>query len=220
MQVIQADFDRIALVATDGWSRNNHYYHFLLRQMPSRCHGSLEIGCGTGSFSRLMAQRSQQVLALDLSPQMIRIARARSRQCANIEFKVADVGVWEFPLRRFDCIVSVATLHHLPLEETLARMKDSLKTNGVLLVLDLFQPKGLWDLFLSCIALPVAVLLSLLRNRRWRATRQQREAWAEHDLHDSYLTFSEVREIAARILPGAKIKKHLLWRYSIVWKKN
>jgi SAM-dependent methyltransferase len=220
MEVIQADFDRIALVATDSWNRNNQYYHFLLRHIPSQCHESLEIGCGTGSFSRLMAQRSQQVLALDLSPEMIRIARASSQHCANIEFKVADVGSWEFPPCRFDCIVSVATLHHLPLEGMLARMKDSLRTNGALLVLDLFEPKGLWGVFLSCIALPAAVLLSLLRNRRWRASREQREAWAEHDLHDSYPTFSEVREIVARVLPGAKIKKHLLWRYSIVWEKS
>jgi len=31
-------------------------------------------GCGTGTFSRLLADRSEHVLALDLSPQMIQIA--------------------------------------------------------------------------------------------------------------------------------------------------
>jgi hypothetical protein len=30
---------------------------------------------------------------------------------------------------------------------------------------------------------------------------------------------TEVHALCARILPGAKIKQHLLWRYSIVWEK-
>src|SRR5437762_13706335 len=106
-QIIQSDFDRIALLSTEGWNRNNHYYAFLLRQIPSNCQRALEIGCGTGSFSRLLARHSQSVLALDLSPQMIRTARSRSEQFPNVDFQVADVLAWQFPTRQFDCIVTI-----------------------------------------------------------------------------------------------------------------
>jgi len=219
MQIIQSDFDRIALLLTDDWNRNNHYSDFLLRQIPSGCQQALEIGCGTGSFSRLLAGRSQSVLALDLSPQMIRLARAHSDQFSNIDFQVVDVLSWQFPARRFDCVVSIATLHHLPLAEMLARMKDSLKRGGVLLVLDLFQAEGVWAMIWSGPALMVSFGMKVLRKVPLRPSREMRAAWAEHDQHDSYPLLSEVRKICAEILPGAKVTKHLLWRYSIVWEK-
>jgi hypothetical protein len=33
------------------------------------------------------------------------------------------------------------------------------------------------------------------------------------------MTFPEMRAIAARVLPGARLRRHLLWRYSITWTK-
>src|SRR5438128_2452777 len=70
---------------------------------------------------------------------MMRLARERSRQYAQSEFQVADAVLWEFPVDHFECIVSIATLHHLPLEAMLTNMKDALRVNGVLLILDLYQ---------------------------------------------------------------------------------
>jgi len=165
MSAIQTDFDRIALLsADDGWTQNNHYHNFLLRSLPAKCESALEIGCGTGAFSRRLAQHAQNVLALDLSPEMIRIARQRSTQFLNIEFQIADVMSWNFPPETFDCIASLATLHHLPLRETLLQMRDALKIGGVLLVLDLFarernvfKPEGLFDSVLNAVAIPTSV---------------------------------------------------------------
>lgn len=227
MSAIQKDFDRIALLSADnGWTQNNHYHDFLLRSVPAKCASALEIGCGTGAFSRRLAQHAQNVLALDLSPEMIRLARQCSTQFPNIEFQIADVIAWSFPSEAFDCIASLATLHHLPLRETLLRMKDSLKIGGVLLVLDLFErarnvfkPEGLFDSALNAVAIPTSVSLRLLHHGRLLPPREVRAAWAAHEQHDTYPTMSEVRALCAEILPGAKLRKHLLWRYSIVWQK-
>jgi ubiquinone/menaquinone biosynthesis C-methylase UbiE len=224
MSDIQKDFDRIALVSIDGATLNDHYHNFLLRHLPSNCLDVLEIGCGTGAFARLLAKRSQNVLALDLSPEMIRIARARSAQFPNIEFEVADVCDRAFPEESFDCIASIATLHHLPLCEMLLRMKASLKPGGVLLVLDLFESErnlfkleGLLDTFSNLLAMAVSGTLRLIHQGRLLPRREVRAAWAAHERHDIYPTMSQVRELCADILPGAKVRKHLLWRYSIVW---
>ena len=46
---------------------------------------------------------------------------------------------WDFPREKYDCIASIATFHHLPLEVMLQKAKDALKPGGVLLILDLFQ---------------------------------------------------------------------------------
>jgi ubiquinone/menaquinone biosynthesis C-methylase UbiE len=219
IKTIQRDFDRIALLSNGVWDHSGDYTDFLLREVPANCGEALDIGCGSGSFTRLLAQRCKKVRAIDLSPEMIRIARARSEQVLNIDFEVADVMPLTLPARHFDCIVSIATLHHLPLGEMLARMKAALKTNGVLLVLDLFAPEGAMDAIRNTIAMPVSVGKRFLRTGRLKPPRAVRKAWDDHGRHDSYSTLTEVREICSGVLPGAKIRKHLLWRYSIVWKK-
>jgi ubiquinone/menaquinone biosynthesis C-methylase UbiE len=219
-QAVQADFDRIAPLTREGWDHNSHYHGFLLRQLPPRCTEALDVGCGTGTFSRLLAQRSDRVLGLDLSPRMIEVARQRSRATPNVEFVVVDATAWEFPAARFDCVASIATLHHLPAETTLARMRDALKIGGTLIVLDLFQGEGLPDVLTSLLAVPVNVALGLIRTGRLRRPRQVREAWAEHGRHDSYLTLSQVHQVCDSVLPGAQVRKHLLWRYSITWNKT
>lgn len=219
MSTIQKDFDRIALVSEDGGAHNDHYHNFLLRHLPSNCHDVLEIGCGTGAFARRLAERSQQVLALDLSPEMIRIARERSAQFSNIEFQLADVRDSPFHIGSFDCIASIATLHHLPFPEMLLKMEAALKPGGILLVLDLFEPAGLSDSLLNLLALPVSATLRLIHHRRLLPRREARDAWIAHERHDSYPTMNEVHALCERMLPGAKIKQHLLWRYSIVWQK-
>ena len=220
ISTIQADFDRIALLANDGWDHNVHYHSFLLEHVPAHCQEALEIGCGTGSFSRLLATRSNRVLALDLSPQMIRIAKERSTQFPNIDFQVADVTSCDMPSEQFDCIVTVATLHHLPMTHMLLKIKNSLRVNGVLLILDLFKGEGLSDVITNALAAPVSVGLKLIRTRQLISSREVREAWREHGRHDVYLRLAQVRNTCAEILPDAKIRKHLLWRYSVIWKKT
>src|SRR5882724_2809879 len=114
MSSVEKDFDRLALLDDDGWTQNNHYHDFLLRHVPQDCIHVLEVGCGTGAFSRRLAQRAQRVTAIDLSSEMIRVARSRSTQLSNIDFEVADMMSCDFPAGDFDCIATIATLHHLP----------------------------------------------------------------------------------------------------------
>jgi 2-polyprenyl-3-methyl-5-hydroxy-6-metoxy-1,4-benzoquinol methylase len=114
---IQTDFDRLAAFSTDGWDHNSHYHDFLLRQLPSHIESALDLGCGTGAFSRRLAERCNRVIGIDLSPQMIQFARERSSKYLNIQFEIADVMTQDIGHERFDCITSIATLHHLPFDE-------------------------------------------------------------------------------------------------------
>jgi hypothetical protein len=87
----------------------------------------------------------------------------------------------------------------------------------LLLVLDLFEPSGLGDSLTNIAALAVSGGLRLLHNGRLKPPREVQAAWAAHGQHDSYPTMDEVRRLCDEVLPGAKVRKHLLWRYSIVW---
>jgi trans-aconitate methyltransferase len=150
---------------------------------------------------------------------MIRLARARSADYPNIEFVAADVREWDFPAEGFDCIASIATLHHLPLVPMLKKMRDALNPAGVLAVLDLYRAASVSDLLVSAAAVPLSIGMRLVKRGRLREPKEVRDIWAEHGRHDIYLTMGEVRTACAAILPGAKVTRHLLWRYSIIWKK-
>lgn len=218
MDKVRADFDRIALLSSES-NHNDYYLNYLLRYLPPACADALEIGCGTGAFTRLLAARSTRVTALDLSPNMIRLAKEHSRSFPNIEFQCADAMLWDFPLESFDCIASIATLHHLQMKEMLLKMKRALKPLGVLLILDLFEAVGAFDALANMLAIPVSVSLRFFHTGRLRPPKEVRAAWDEHGRTDSYLTLTQVRNLCASLLPGAKVTKHLLWRYSIVWQK-
>jgi len=216
---VRADFDRLAWVPDEGWDVNSHYHGFLLSSLPTHCDYALDIGCGTGAFSRLLASRSDHVLGLDLSPQMIRVARETSEGYRNIEFQVTDVRQWEFPVQRLDCVVSIATMHHLPLEEMMLKIKAALRPGGVLGILDLYNAQSAADFLTSALAIPANLVLQLLKTGRLTRSPEVRTAWAQHGAHDHYLTLAQVRAACVSRLPGAEIRRHLLWRYSIVWTK-
>jgi SAM-dependent methyltransferase len=217
---IEADFDRLALLDEEGWTANNHYHRPLLRHVPHVCENALEIGCGTGSFARQLAARCQRVVALDLSSEMIRVARARSAQYGNVEFQLADVMTWEFPKEQFDFICSIATLHHLDQRELLPKMRDALRPQGVLVILDLVGSEGLRERVLDVLGLGVSSALRLLHNGRLQPPPEVRKAWEQHGKQDHYSTTNEIRALAAEILPGSNVTRRLLWRYTLVYRNQ
>lgn len=216
------DFDQIAPLSDNGWNHNIRYYKYLLKHIPHHCEDVLDVGCGIGEFSRLLARRSKRVLAFDLSPESIRIAEEQSKQHSNIDFRVADAMTYEYPNGQFDCIVSIATLHHLEADETLSKLRKALKPNGSLIILDVLQEEGVYDKIFAfaVVAVLANTLLRLLKTGRISEPRELRKAMGEHQKNETYLTLSQVHELCRSVLPEAIMKRHLLWRYSIIYRKG
>ena len=218
-QKIRDDFDRIALHDQEGWDHNNHYHRFLLKQLPVQRQAALDIGCGTGEFSRLLSKRFERVIALDLSANMIEVAKQRSRQFSNIDFQVADVMHWEPTAEQFDVIVSIATLHHLPVESLLPNLQVALKPGGRLIILDLLEYESWRDKLSDFVAVPLNWLFQVLKSSHIRQSPEAAAAMREHLRTDKYLTISQTRRIYTSSLRKVKVRKHLFWRYSVVWEK-
>ncbi|MBE1464228.1 class I SAM-dependent methyltransferase [Kibdelosporangium phytohabitans] len=66
----------------------------------------LDIGCGTGTTTREAAGRGAEALGVDLSGQMIELARRRAEGIAGIRFAQADAQVHEFAAAAYDVAVS------------------------------------------------------------------------------------------------------------------
>ena len=219
MSSVEADFDRLALLDEEGWTANNHYHDFLIQYVPHNCENALEIGCGTGAFARRLAGRCKRVIAFDLSTAMIRVARSRSIQFTNLEYQLADAMQWHFPEAHFDYICSIATLHHLRQRELLVKLKQALKPGGVLVVLDLVKSNSLVERIFDFVGLGLSGSLRLIHDGRLKQPAEVRKAWEQHGTHDSYSTVDEVRAVADEIAPGSSVRRHLLWRYSMVYQK-
>jgi ubiquinone/menaquinone biosynthesis C-methylase UbiE len=219
---VREDFDRLAdLSESGGWDHNAHYHPFLLKQLPPRLDEALEVGCGTGAFARLLAERCGSVVAIDFSPRMVEVARARSWGHPNVEYVVADAASWEFPQERFDCVVSITTLHHLSLGSMLTKLRNALRPGGILLLLDLYRASTVTDRLVGALAVPASKAIRLAKTgsltERW--TSESRRAWEEHGTTDAYATLGEVRRTCEMELGGADVRRHLLWRYTVVWRK-
>lgn len=216
---LRDDFDQISAFPDGPWNHNRLYQPFLLRSLPDPIARALDIGCGRGEMARLLAARADHVIGIDLSPRMIEAARSSSASVPTINFQVADVMTVTFAPESFDCIASIATLHHLDLEAVLTRIKDWLKPGGMLIVLDLVKSTGL-EYAIDALALPLEILMKRRFSHNLQPNPAAAAAWKHHGDAETYLTTREVRRIADRVVPGARVRRHLFWRYSLVWTKK
>lgn len=73
---------------------------------------ALELACGTGIFTRWLAPRVGELLALDASPEVQAINRARV-DAANVHYATADLFDWR-PQARYDFVFMSFWLSHVP----------------------------------------------------------------------------------------------------------
>ncbi|KKS12515.1 MAG: Methyltransferase type 12 [Candidatus Daviesbacteria bacterium GW2011_GWB1_41_5] len=92
----------------------------------------LEIGCGTGLFTEAISVTKNEIIAIDLSPILLDLARQRvSKQ--NTIFKVEDAHSTTFVDESFDFIIGSSTLHHLVVDLALKEFWRLLKVGGGLM---------------------------------------------------------------------------------------
>jgi len=131
---IEHYFDR---TAADAWSRltsdapvsriratvragRDEMRATLLSWLPQDLRGRriLDAGCGTGAFAMEAARRGADVLAIDLSPTLVDLARERVKPepgCGRVDFRVGDM--LDPALGRFDHVVAMDSLIHYPVHD-------------------------------------------------------------------------------------------------------
>ena len=98
---------------------------------------ALELACGTGLFTRLLAPRVDHLLALDGSPEVIAINRARVA-AANVEYVLQDLFAWQ-PTRRYDLIFMSFWLSHVPderFDRFWSSVRAALARDGIAYLID------------------------------------------------------------------------------------
>ncbi|MCP5098210.1 MAG: methyltransferase domain-containing protein [Chloroflexi bacterium] len=116
----------------------------LTRWNPSPPAKILDIGCGTGSLSLILARLGHQVTGIDLSPAMIAQAKTKAANAGfQISFQVMDASSPTFSERPFDGIVCRHLLWSLPdINNVLQNWVGLLRSNGRLLLIEGFWHTG------------------------------------------------------------------------------
>jgi SAM-dependent methyltransferase len=91
----------------------------------------LELGCGAGYFTRELARSGADIVAIDVSPELLEIARANC-SAPNVRYEIQNAYELSYPDAGFDSVVGSSVLHHLETEEALREIYRVLKRGGTI----------------------------------------------------------------------------------------
>ncbi len=117
-----------------GNIRLEHLHRYLLAREYCRGRRVLDIACGEGYGSALLAGVAARVIGADIAPDAIAHARRRY-QHPNLQFTVGDCVAIPLPDQSVDVVVSFETIeHHGQHEVMLREMKRVLSPGGTLII--------------------------------------------------------------------------------------
>lgn len=170
-------------------------------------HG-LDLGCGTGTITQaaLNVFPQAQFACLDIAENMIKMARSKLRNHANVRYVVGDFSSFE---GQYDVVVSSLALHHLITEDDkrlfYRRIHDALLPGGAFYNADIVLGSSafLQDAYMS----------------QWRAF--MRRQIPDREIDGKWIPKYEAEDHPARLLD------HLAWLteagfsdVDVVWKRS
>lgn len=196
--------------AATYWNHNAAFHDEFVADAARRGGRALDVGCGEGLLVQRLAAVCEEAVGIEADPATVERARARLAGVRGAVVRRADVldPALRGEVGVFRTVTCVAVLHHLPLEEGLRALSGFVAPGGRLCVVGLAADEGLGDRALSA--------LSVLPN--WVASRWHREV---RDIGVPVAppreSLREIRAVAARVLPGCRLRRRMYWRYRLTW---
>lgn len=199
------------LNARHPWSHNDHFHAWILSRLPRHRGTALDVGCGEGRLLEALAPHMEHVIGIDSDPDACRRAAARCVPEDGVEVRAEgfdEVG------GRFDLITMVAVLHHLDLEPALERSKHLLAPEGRLLIVGLAAVETTMDRIWDTASAVTNPVIGMVKHP-WPSPADA--APPRLVMKDPTTPLAEIRAAAERVLPGARIRRRLGFRYTLEW---
>jgi ubiquinone/menaquinone biosynthesis C-methylase UbiE len=130
----------------------------------------------------------------------------------RVELVHGDALRHPFEPGSFDMVVATATLHHLDARAGLLRMRELVAPGGTLGVVGLAAASTFSDAVLSLAGAVANRPYQAITGRRyWHQTSPT--VWPPPE------SYSSMRKLVAELLPGARFRRHVFWRYSVLWSR-
>jgi len=149
------------------------------------------------------------VTAIDVDAASIELARRQDPR-GEIDYRLGDFLEAPLDPASFDFVVCVAALHHMDPAAGLRRMAELVRPGGAVALLGLARSVYPRDLPRDAAAV-VASRAHRLVHGQWESPGPR--VWPPPH------TYTEIRALAEAELPGARVHRHLLFRYSIIWNR-
>ena len=91
----------------------------------------LELGCGSGFFTRELVKSGAWITAIDISPDLLELAR-RDVPAENATFMAENAYAMSFATGHFDAVIGISVLHHLDVEKGFSEVFRVLKPGGTI----------------------------------------------------------------------------------------
>jgi SAM-dependent methyltransferase len=208
--------------ARHPWNHNEHFHGWILRNLPARRSVAVDVGCGKGVLAGKLATQFAQVTGIDRNAGMVAAASARLRGFPQVSIQRCDFADFVSTAADggADLITMVAVLHHLDLDDALARIPRLMAPGGRLLVVGLGRPDSLADLAFDVVSGAANPVVGMIKHPR--AVRPPERAVGAQPIMpvmDPTTTFAEITKAAIAHLPGSTVRRRLFFRYTLRWEK-
>ncbi|WP_341769406.1 class I SAM-dependent methyltransferase [Actinomyces bowdenii] len=217
------------------WNHNTAFHDEIVRDAARRGGRVLDVGCGDGLLLARLAPVTGERVGIDTDDAALARARARlgavgdgsgasdsggaaddgadggtAGAAAPVRLERADLLSQDLPARlgAFQTVTCVAVLHHLPLRPALSRLAALVAPGGRLIIIGLAATATPWDWAVAAASILPARLAG----------------WLHHETADIGVPtaparepVSQIRAAAIDILPGARIRRRLHYRYRLTW---
>ncbi|WP_330230842.1 class I SAM-dependent methyltransferase [Nocardia sp. NBC_00508] len=184
------------------WNHNTHYHPWLLKQVPDSARTALDIGCGDGLLAGKLARRGLTVTGIDVDAGIL----AQTTPSATA-VRLEQADFLDYP-GTFDIVTTVATLHHVPLREGMSALRRMVAPGGTLAVV------GLWNMTPRNDFHYLPLLPAI-----WALDAVHRVGGPGARVRDPQEGYADIHTAAAELLPGARLRRRLMWRYTLLWRK-
>ncbi len=111
---------------------------------PDKVLSALELGCGPGTWTGILAARAERVVAADISSEMLAQARRAMAFQPNVDFVQTDIARFDPKGQRFDRVISVRVLEYVPEWENIVEGLGRLLNPGGRAVVITKTPISVW----------------------------------------------------------------------------
>ncbi len=191
------------------WNHNSVYYKWIKKQVEDK-EKILDVGCGNGELAVYLSTGDNYILGIDPYNSCIERAQKMTKNYDNISFEVSSFEDFDSSLDCFDAIIFVASFHHMAADDAIEKAKKMLRRGGKIVIVGCARPNNILDWIVEIFRYFPCKIISFFHNEK---------SSEELDLPTSYNfpTMQEVRDLAKKYLPNAKLSYGLYLRYLLTW---